>query len=400
MVAFFLCGTPSNHEGFQFVELGPAKLPGTPGSYLDKAPGEAIESHRFECVSIEGRRFVEYSRTLRINPNDSVANRGAYVAAGCLIERRLPLHTVANCVDIVSEIYGGIRGALSPERSFPAGYRLSDYEYRGTPFEERLAHLSSPLLLADVLLQALNNEGVFAEGRAKQLTLAPEEIIASDLGRYQLYSAQGALESLRSLERDRSQLLELTKYAASASDAIDELQNEWSSLQQAIGTGAARVLERGEALRTLAGDMERAVAEHLSLTPHARGGYGVDSATPSTAARRPAASDAGMFPSGRAASTSRDSRAAASYARRRARRDEVSLPRWATMLGYGLVGVAVAVLLFVSVRDWLPAGQSVVVESEVIAPPAADTGTQQPESAQQQPNDVARQRAALDTLPE
>src|SRR5688500_15930736 len=162
MVAFFLCGTPSNHEGFQFVELGPAKLPGSPGSYLDTAPGEAIEAHRFECVSIEGQRFVEYSRTLRINPNDSVANRGAYVAAGCLIEQRLPLHTVANCVDIVSEIYGGIRSALSPERSFPAGYRLSDYEYRGTPLTERLAHQSSPLLLADVLLQALNNEGVFA----------------------------------------------------------------------------------------------------------------------------------------------------------------------------------------------------------------------------------------------
>ena len=29
-VGFFVCGTPSNNDGFQFVELGPAKLPGSP----------------------------------------------------------------------------------------------------------------------------------------------------------------------------------------------------------------------------------------------------------------------------------------------------------------------------------------------------------------------------------
>jgi hypothetical protein len=400
MVAFFLCGTPSNHEGFQFVELGPAKLPGSPGSYLDQAPAEAIESHRFELVSIDGQRFVEYSRTLRINPNDSVANRGAYVAAGCLIEQRLPLHTVANCVDIVSEIYGGVRSALSAERSFPAGYHLRDYEYRGAPLAERLAHQSSPLLLADVLLQALNNEGVFAEGGAKQLTLAPEEVLAADLGRYQLYSAQGALQSLRSLDRDRSQLLELTKHAASASATIDELHNEWSSLQQTIGNGAARVLERSEALRRLAGAMERAVEEHLSLTPHARSGYRADGLAEPSATRGSAPADAGIRIKGRAALPSRDLRSAAGHARRRVRRDEASLPRWATMLGYGLVGVAIAVLLFVSVRDHLPAGQNVLVESVPVVAPEDSLDGEQQQAVQQQQNDVASQRAALDASPE
>ena len=37
-VAFFVCGTPSNRRGFEFVELGPERLPGAPEAYLDKAP--------------------------------------------------------------------------------------------------------------------------------------------------------------------------------------------------------------------------------------------------------------------------------------------------------------------------------------------------------------------------
>jgi hypothetical protein len=76
------------------------------------------------------------------------------------------------------------------------------------------------------------------------------------------------------------------------------------------------------------------------------------------------------------------------------------MPRWATMLGYGLVGIAVAVLLFVSVRDRLPASQSVVVESVPAVAPEGNAGSEQQESAQQEQNDVARQRAALDALPE
>ncbi len=397
MVAFFLCGTPSNHEGFQFIELGPTQLPGAPGSYLDKAPGDGIESHRFGYVFVDGQRFVEYSRTLRINPNDSAANRGAYVAAGCLIERRLPMHGLANCVDIVSEIFGGVRSALSRERSFPVGYRLSDYQYRGAPLEERLAHQSSPLLLADVLMQAVNNEGVFAGGAASQVTLASEEVIASDVSRYQLYSAQGALESLRSLERDREQLVAMTKYATFAAATVEELQGEWASLQQAIGGGAARMLAKGEALRKLAGDLERAVDEHLALTPGSAAEHRPDGALPITTSRRTAAATAGMAAHGRAA-VPRDLRGSASQSRRRARRnDAVAMPRWAAMLGYGLVGVAVAALVFISVRDLLPGHESVVVESLPAELPEAYPVSEQ---EHEQQSDVARERAALDALPD
>ena len=70
------------------------------------------------------------------------------------------------------------------------------------------------------------------------------------------------------------------------------------------------------------------------------------------------------------------------------------------MLGYGLVGAAVALLLFVSVREILPARQSVLVESVPVAPPEDQPGSEDGNSAEPQPNDVAKERAALDAVPE
>jgi hypothetical protein len=309
------------------------------------------------------------------------------------------MHALANCVDIVSEIFGGVCSALRPERSFPPGYRLSHYEYRGAPLEERVAYQSSPLLLADVLLQGVNNEGCFAGAGAKQLNLTSGEMIAADVSRYQLYSAEGALESLLSMEKDRGQVLELTKYATSAAATLGDLQNEWSSLEEAIGSGAARVLAKSEALRKLAGDMERAVEEHLSLNVQSPGEYRLDGPAEDLPTEgRLGPTPPGIVIQGRAQSASRDMRGTA-YARRRPRRGEpVRLPRWVAVLGYGLVGVALAFLLVVAGREMWPA-ESTVLESAPVGSPAGESVSEK-SAGQPQQSDVARERAALDALPE
>jgi len=219
------------------------------------------------------------------------------------------------------------------------------------------------------------------------------------VSRYQLYSAQGALESLSSIERDRSQLVEMTRYATSAAATLDDLHDEWSQLQQAIGDGAARVLAKSDALRKLAGEMERAVEEHLSLSPHGEGDYRVDQRP--ELATRPSPLSAGISIQSRT-SSSRAMRTGAAHARHRARRkDAVAVPRWAAVLGYGLVGVAVAVLLFISVRDMLPARESVLVESAPVVAPEGHAVSEPVDSAEQErQSDVAKERAALDALPE
>src|SRR5687767_6482804 len=170
-VAFFVCGTPSNNRGFELAELGPAKLPGSPEAYLDKAPAVA-ECHRIESVLVDGERYVQYSRALKINPNDAEANRGAYIAVGCLIRERLALAAVANCIDVVSELYGRVSSALTTERAFPPGFRLADFTQVGSPLDERTAYPCSPLLVADVVLQALNGEGPIDWPKTKEVLLA------------------------------------------------------------------------------------------------------------------------------------------------------------------------------------------------------------------------------------
>ena len=116
------------------------------------------------------------------------ANRGAYIAVGCLIRERLALHTVANCLDVVAELYGRVCSGLTADRSFPIGYRLADFRNDGPPLEERAAYQCSPLLVADVVLQALNAEGPIDWPNTREVLLAPEEMTATDVSRYQLYS--------------------------------------------------------------------------------------------------------------------------------------------------------------------------------------------------------------------
>src|SRR5262245_6850991 len=260
-VAFFVCGTPSNNRGFELVELGPERLPGSPESYLDKAPPDAADCHRIESVVVDGQRYVQCSRVLRIKPNDAAANRGAYVAVGCLLRERLAFDAVANCLDVVAELSGRVSSALTPDRSFPVGYRLADFTHVGVPLEERAAYQCSPLLVADVVTQALNGEGPVDWPKAKEVVLAPAEMTLVDVSRYQLYSRQGALGSLASLDQDRARAQQAAQRATAASQALLELQQEWAELEAT----AERLLAKGEAFQHLTLEMERGIKRDAAL---------------------------------------------------------------------------------------------------------------------------------------
>ena len=216
-VAFFVCGTPSNNRGFEFVELGPERLPGTPEAYLDKAPADAAECHRIE--SILDRR----STVRRIQPRSQDQSQRRRSESRRLHRCRLShrtnawrSHTVANCVDAVSELYGRVSSGLTPERSFPVGFRLTDFAHTGSPLDERAAYQCSPLLVADVVLQALNGEGPIDWANTRQVLLAPAEMTAADISRYQLYSRQGLLGSLASIDVERAECSRLARQTTTA----------------------------------------------------------------------------------------------------------------------------------------------------------------------------------------
>jgi hypothetical protein len=401
-VAFFLCGTPSNNRGFELVELGPERLPGAPEAYLDKAPGDAAECHRVESILIGGQRHVEYSRVLRINPNDAEANRGAYVAVGCLIGQRVAFHTVCNCVDAVSELYGRVSSALTPERSFPVGFRLTDLAHTGVPFDERTAYPCSPLLVADVVLQALNGEGSIDWATTRQVLLAPAEMLAADISRYQLYSRQGLLGSLASLDLERANVHQLARETNAAIESLADVRQEWDALRAA----AERLLSKMGTLEHLTADMQGSVERDRSLGPtDMRDGRADGTAAPTEEAKG-AAYERYYHKSaiGNAASPS-GSRAIAGRPRAvraksfREQRHRVRGPRWFSASVMVVIGVLLAVLGFIAFEQLrLPE-----VAEVTVTPPAVVVEAEQHDGEQaleQPPNDVAKERAALDALPE
>jgi|SRR5688572_3167424 len=393
-VAFFVCGTPSNHRGFELVELGPERLPGSPETYLDNAPPDAADCHRIEHVVVDGQRYVQCSRVLRINPNDAEANRGAYVAVGCLILERLALHAVANCLDVVAELYGRVSSALTPDRAFPAGFRLADLEHWGAPLEERAAYQCSPLLVADVVLQALNGEGPVDWAKSKEVLLTPAEMTSADVARYQLYSRQGVLGSLASLDLDRARAQQTAQRATMAAQTFVELQHEWAGFE----ASAQRLLAKGEAFKHLTFDADSAVKRDRKLGAGSDARAEVPPVGPSPEGAVPYERPPYRMPQafrigssrvrvGYDAATRRRSAAQQRHGSQRS-----SLRRVVLVLTGGLL----TVLAYYGVQKWRSPEPTVAT-----APPPAVTEPESQQAEQQPPeSNVARERAALDASPD
>ena len=387
-VAFFVCGTPSNSRGFELVELGPAQLPGSPETYLDKAPAVA-ECHRIESVLIDGERYVQYSRVLKINPNDAEANRGAYIAVGCLIRERLALGAVANCLDAVSELYGRVSSALTADRAFPASFRLADFTHVGSPLDERAAHPCSPLVVADVVLQALNGEGPIDWPKTKEVLLVPGEMTSADTSRYQLYSRQGVLGSLVSLDAERARLRETAQRATTAAQTLTELQQEWAELEG----NAERLLSKAETFKHLTFEIDRSVKRDRALGARDGRAEANQGAPPlealgsyERAHYEGSAGFRGAAQRGRVGYDASRRRSPSRSHRRLAR------PIWGRV-ALVLTGVVVAVLAGYAVeRFWVRESTVASAPQTAVVEPLPENGEQQkpPES------DVARERAALD----
>ena len=389
-VAFFVCGTPSNNRGFELVELGPKRLPGSPEIYLDKAPPDAAECHRVESVVVDGQRQVLCSRVLRINPNDAAANRGAYVAVGCLIRERLGLNAVANCLDVIAELSGRVSSALTPDRSFPAGFRLAELALTGAALDERTVYQCSPLLVADVVAQALNVEGPVDWAKAKEVVLAPAEMTIVDVNRYQLYSRQGGFGALASLDVDRARAQQAAQRATAAAQQLLELQQEWAKLEGS----AERLLAKGEAFQRLTLEIERGVKRDVALDSARDGRESRNGAPPLEAPGVGAYGQPQHQTSGGFRTVAQRGRSGYDARRGSSGHERHWVPRSGWMRVAALVvsgGVLAAVVYVAAQKVWLPE------QSLVAAPPPALVEPEQQNGEQEQKlPDVVSERAALD----
>ena len=175
------------------------------------------------------------------------------------------MHTVANCIDIVSEVYGNVTALLNADRTFPPGYRLAHYTYSGTPLDERLEHQCSPLLLADVMMQGLCSEGAIDWHAAKPFSVAPAELLAADIRRYQLYTAQGFWGRSCPLDERRAEVDESVRQTVAAAGVANELQAEWASFIKLLDGGIDGLAEKASAFRRVTDDMERVAERNQTL---------------------------------------------------------------------------------------------------------------------------------------
>lgn len=249
----------SDRQGFEYVELGPQRLPGAPATYLDVYPsGSTDPSYGFELLDVGGRAFVRYSQYLRINPNDSLTNRGAYLSAGFLAMRALPVLVAANCIDLVSQIVGHLKSQLGPDNSVGRNFRLADYTYNGDLSESVIARPCSPLLLLDVLMQGLNGQGALAwKGRRPIFIDSARLTREEEIDKLLFYFGKGTPGAQLRLERDREKLKRLTRQLAHAASYADQVQDEWLSYQSLMQQRLPAMAARGTELRDLIDEVER-----------------------------------------------------------------------------------------------------------------------------------------------
>jgi hypothetical protein len=297
-------------------------------------------------------------------------------------------------LDVVAELYGRVSSALTSDRSFPAGYRLADFAHVGAPLEERAAYQCSPLLVADVVTQALNGEGSVDWPRVKEVVLAPAEMISADVGRYQLYSRQGVLGSLASLDLDRARAQQAAQRATAAAQSLVELQQEWAALEAT----AQRLLAKGEAFQHLTLEMERGAKRDVTLDAARDGRADAQQGAPTLEASGHAPYGRAQYP-GSAGVRIASQRGRAGYdARRRSssqQRHWVPRSSWMRVSALVLTGGVLAVVVTL-VAQWLRSTEHSVVAAspaQAVIEPEQDA-----EQAAKQP-DVESERAALDTPP-
>lgn len=137
---FFVCGTPSNKRGFEWTCAGDRRMPGEPSAYLDIfAPDQMAQGRTFVSKSLEldGNPYALVGLYQRINPNDSRTNRGAYVAAGALLDGPVRLDDGIAALCYAQQLLGRLDAYRDGSNAFARGFELKDFvfgqEYKDFP---------------------------------------------------------------------------------------------------------------------------------------------------------------------------------------------------------------------------------------------------------------------------
>ncbi len=293
-----------------------------------RTPPSATESSPSSSTANGTSSTAAFSGSI---PTTQQANRGAYIAVGCLIRQRLALHTVANCLDVVAELYGRVsqRADTRPLVS----RRLSPRRFR--------ARRSSPRRESGLPVLAVARRGRRAAGteRGRPDRLAEHERGAARSGRDDSQPTSAGISCTRA-KGCSARWRRSTRTGRTCSRRRSERRRPprpWSSCSAewaALEGAAERLLTKGQAFKHLTWTWNAASSASLALDARARRAESARSAAEGWHGREHTPGTPSAFGSGRSAREPAATRRSAAGTRR-SKRHWLRGSGWARVVGAG-----------------------------------------------------------------
>ncbi|KOR33493.1 hypothetical protein TI05_00620 [Achromatium sp. WMS3] len=133
-ITFFVCGTPSDKIGFEYIASDKSPKRDELKKALDIFDTPTMEHGR--TVVGTNKLFVDKVRCTLIAiyegiiPNDKPTSRGAYIAAGALIPNQIISDdTLIECGFKITEIHGRLKALRDTNNTFPTKFNLNEFDF-------------------------------------------------------------------------------------------------------------------------------------------------------------------------------------------------------------------------------------------------------------------------------
>jgi len=146
--SIFICGTPSNKNGFEYQLLQGSSLPGIPSRYLDLYDPSQMNKGKTYILKrelIDKELYTILTEYRGINPNDDNTNRGAYIAVGIITKEAINYNDAMLFFDVISEIHGNLFAYRDKNNAFDTRFTLDNYKIKNMELDMNISYLTDTL---------------------------------------------------------------------------------------------------------------------------------------------------------------------------------------------------------------------------------------------------------------
>ncbi|HIP13709.1 MAG TPA: hypothetical protein EYG73_13455 [Arcobacter sp.] len=128
MYSLFICGTPHNKKGFEFTVLEGNKVPDGIFQYIDiYNPDKMRDGNTYviQKINILKKDYILLSKYVGINPSDQRTSRGAYIAAGVLVESPVSLSSSIMFLSKITNLHTSLKMMRDERNAFKTTFDIS-----------------------------------------------------------------------------------------------------------------------------------------------------------------------------------------------------------------------------------------------------------------------------------